>query len=51
VKYHVFRPTWLGNYKEIAQTVDIQDAQVVLAQYTAGYIANEDGEIIQKKGI
>jgi len=49
LKYHIFKKTALGTFKEIAQTVFLEDAKQVLAQYQAGYIQDNFDEILIMK--
>jgi len=49
LKYHIFKKTALGTFKEIAQTVFLEDAKQVLAQYNAGYIQDNFDDILIMK--
>jgi len=49
LKYHIYKKTVLGTFKEIAQTVFLEDAKQVLAQYNAGYIQDNFDEILIMK--
>ena len=49
MKYHIFKKTALGTFKEIAQTVFLEDAKQVLAQYNAGYIQDNFDDILIMK--
>ena len=49
MKYHIFMKTRLGHYKEIGQTVYLEDAKRILENWHEGYIADNFEEVLIKK--